>query len=53
MGRGFGRVAFNTILVIALAVATIGSGIKLVGTYKKAKEVLDSGKEKPAATQTK
>ncbi|NOX55659.1 MAG: divalent metal cation transporter [Planctomycetes bacterium] len=29
VGRGFGRLVFNTLLVIALAVATIGSGIKI------------------------
>ncbi len=29
VGRGLGRVAFNVLLVIALAVATIGSGIKI------------------------
>jgi manganese transport protein len=52
VGRGFGRVAFNTILIVALAVATIGSAIKIKT------EVIDKVhnwlvKEQPAASQVK
>ncbi|QDV63492.1 divalent metal cation transporter [Crateriforma conspicua] len=35
VGSGFPRLLFNTILVIALAVATIGSGIKIYGNVIK------------------
>lgn len=49
VGHGFGRVAFNVVLVIALTVATVGSGIKLKGTYDRAMKALD----KPAAEETK
>ena len=46
VGSGFSRLVFNIILVIALAVATIGSGIKIYGNVIKK---IMPAKEAPAA----
>ncbi len=65
VGKGPGRVVFNLLLVIALGVATVGSGIKIYqnvilkvfGTKPAATAPAESGKEnqegdKPAAEQS-